>query len=574
MDKRELQNLLIKAGIPVNTLSNASKEVDSYIIYCRESRDDYGTNYERIETQRDLCLKYCKDKAYYNIVDIIMQDDTTGTDFTRYEELKQKILNREFNVLIMKDDSRFGRNQKESLIFLDLLQDNEIKLEFVTTQFNEDFFGLNAWYNERRAKDDSIKIKANLRQKMSQGKLLIRAHYGYTKINKVVGIDDRGQEIVINTLIVDKEAAKVVRKIFDLYLEGYGYRAIANQLNESKIPTPSQYKSHGKYPVAQAWRSLHVQRILLNQTYVGDMISGTTEKVSFKSKKTRRLPKEQWIITPNNHEAIIDRETFDKVQKLIASKSTFASKTPIPSPFSGLMVCGRCKTSMYMNRSKKRPDAFVCGKYFNEGKFNKETGLGCTSHRVREEHLFNIIGKHLGYLKNDGYRKELEDASNKYESSQKHINRIINKVTKEIHTFQKQYKQVYDDKLNQIIPEFIFIDKTKELQEKIHILESKLKELYSEKEKIDQGIEESDKFDIIIDSIKRDGLSRETIHKLIKAILVYDEHEITEEDRIAFNVSRDRFNEIYKKGGIIIVYKGTYQHVLSSGWLRNWDAAY
>lgn len=553
MNKRELHSLLKNAGIPI--LSNPSSDAESYIIYCRESRDDYGVNYERIETQRDLCLRYCKDKGYYNIVDIIMQDDTTGTDFARYEELKQKIISREFDVLIMKDDSRFGRNQKESLIFLDLIQDNEIRPEFVTTQFNEDLFGLNAWYNERRAKDDSVKIRANLRQKMEQGKLLIRSHFGYNKVDKVIGIDEKGSEITKKTLVIDKEAAEVVKEIFDLYLQGYGYRSIANQLNDSKVPTPSQYKAQGRYPVASAWKSLHVQRILANQTYVGNMVSRTTEKVSFKSKRTRRLPKEQWIIIPDTHEAIISREIFDKVHKLIDSKSAFSPKSPNPSPFSGLITCGRCKSSMYMNRSKRIPDAFVCGKYFDEGKYKEKNGLGCMGHRTREDHLFDIVGKHLEKLQNEDFRKELEEASSKYESSQQFTEEKIAKTAKEIQALQNQYKQVYDDKLNGIIPEFIFIDKTVELKERIDSSELKLKELQSEKNKIDNGVNDGNKFYSIMADIKKNGLSRETIHDIIEKIIIYDEYEITENDRITFKISAGRYNAVFENGGIIIIYK-------------------
>jgi len=546
-------------------MDNSKKKV---IVYCRESRDDYGANYERIETQRDLCLKYCNDRGYKNIIDVILQDDVSGTDFTRYEELKQRIKNREFDILVMKDSSRFGRNQVESLIFLELIQENEIELEFATKKFDEDFFGLEAWFNERRAKDDSIKIKGNLRHKMSEGKLLIRPHFGYKKVEEILGTDDKGEKIVKKMFVVDEDAAKTVRKIFDLYLQGYGYRAIANQLNDSKIATPSQHRSLGKYPVAPVWKALHVQRILLNQTYVGDMVSGTTEKISFKSKKTRRLPKEQWIITPDAHEAIVDRKTFDDVQKLISSKSRYAPKSPHPSPFSGLMVCGKCKSTMYLVRKKGRPDAFLCGKYFNEGKYKGKPGVGCTGHRVREEHLRDIVGKHLRQLQNEEYKSELEKASSKYESSQEHIEKTINKITKEIQITQKQYKQVYDDKLNQLIPEFLFIDKTKELEKRISILEQNLKDSQIEKEKIDQGVEEGNKFDVIMEQLKEEGLSKETVHRLIKSIIIYDEHEITEEDRIAFNISKERFDEVRESGGVIVVYNGMYQHVLTTRRIR------
>lgn len=554
MDKLELQQLLMSFGI-TKELMQSNKNSKKYIIYCRESRDDYGINYERIETQRDLCLRYCKDKEYYNIIDIIIQDDTTGTDFRRFNELKQKIINHEFDTLIMKDDSRLGRNQKEALIFLDLLKENNIELEFVTVEFDEDFFGIRAWFNEMRAKDDSKKIRSNLRHKMEEGTLLIRGYFGYKKI---------GQQ-----LIVDEEAAKIVKKIFNLYLKGYGYRTIANQLNELKIPTPSQYKAHGRYPVAKTWKSLHVQRILTNRVYIGDKISGTTEKISFKSNKIRKIPEEEWIIHENHHEAIVDREIFYKVQKLIKSKRKYAPKTPTPSPFSGKLICGKCRSPMFIIRSKRIPHAFLCGKYYNEGAVKNNLNIGCTSHRVREEELFKIVREHLKKLfQDESYKKELEESSLKYNSSQEYIQELISKTEQEIQLLQNQYKQVYNDKLNNIIPEFLFIDKTKELQEKIEKLNTKSQKLLDELSKIEKGVEDYKKFEIISNKILKSGLTKETVEEIIDTIIVFDEHEIQEDDKTIFNISDDKYTRTYENGGIIIIYKGMYQHVLTNRWIR------
>lgn len=533
-------------------MNNSDKRV---IVYCRESRDDYGENYERIETQRDLCLKYCEDKGYTNIVEIILHDDVTGTSFDRYEELKKKIKNHEFDVLVMKDSSRFGRNQKESLIFLDLIQENGIELEFSAKKFDEDFFGLEAWFNERRAKDDSIKIKANLHHKMKEGKLLIRAYFGYKKIN--------------NELIIDEESAEIVRKIYNLYLEGYGYRKIASILNEERIPTPSQYKKHGKYPVSNSWNGVHVQRILTNQVYTGDMVSGKTEKVSFKSKKIKRASKDQWIITENHHEPIVDKETFFKIQKIIDSKGDFAPKSPNPSPFSGLMICGKCKSPMYINRSKTKPHVFLCGKYFAQGLYKGLDNVGCFSHRVKEEELFNIVTKHIDKLiEDDEYKTRLEEKSVKHESSQAYIEEMTNKTKKKIETLKNTYSQVYNDKLNGIIPEFLFINKTKEIQTNIEKLEQKIIKLEVKYSQIQEGIKDDNKFYVIMNTIKTNGIKRETAHEMINKIIVFDEKEITLEDKNEFNISDERFDRVYQNGGVIIVYNNMYQHAITNGWIR------
>lgn len=185
----------------------AKEEVSSakrVIIYCRESRDDDMENYDRIETQRDLLIKFCQRNGYTNIIDIVMHDDETGTDFGRFDEIRKKIINNEVDVLVMKDSSRLGRNQLESLKFVELLDEYGVELIFEGRPYDEDFFPLEAWFNERRAKDDSRKIRTNLKHKMEEGELIIRAHYGYKKRD--------------NTLIIDENVAWVIRKIFNLYL--------------------------------------------------------------------------------------------------------------------------------------------------------------------------------------------------------------------------------------------------------------------------------------------------------------------------------------------------------------------
>ena len=146
--------------------SNAEKRA---VIYCRESRDDYGENYERIETQRDLLVKYCKSHGYTNIVDIIMDDDKSGTDFSRFDDIRERAKNKEIDVIVFKNSARLGRNQREALEFVEYLEEQGVEIIFEDEQYNEEMFGLYAWFNERRARDDSKNIRRNLRHKIEEG---------------------------------------------------------------------------------------------------------------------------------------------------------------------------------------------------------------------------------------------------------------------------------------------------------------------------------------------------------------------------------------------------------------------
>lgn len=185
-------------------ISNEKKRV---IIYCRESRDDYGENYERIETQRDLLIKYCKSHGYTNIVDIIMDDDKSGTDFSRFDDIKERVKSKQIDTIIFKNSARLGRNQKEALAFVEYLEEQCVEIIFEDEQYNEEMFGLYAWFNERRARDDSKNIRRNLRHKIEEGELLVKAIYGYDKV---------GKQLVINT-----ETAPIVQEIFELYSKSF-----------------------------------------------------------------------------------------------------------------------------------------------------------------------------------------------------------------------------------------------------------------------------------------------------------------------------------------------------------------
>ena len=124
------------------------------LIYCRESRDENGESYERIETQRDILLDFCRRRGLVNVVDVILDDDTSGTSFRRFDPVIERVRQGEIQVLVFKDASRLGRNLKESLIFVDLVESCGAEILFESEEYNEDFFPLKAWFNEQRAKED------------------------------------------------------------------------------------------------------------------------------------------------------------------------------------------------------------------------------------------------------------------------------------------------------------------------------------------------------------------------------------------------------------------------------------
>lgn len=274
-------------------MKNEDKRV---IIYCRESRDDYGENYERIETQRDILINFCKERKLNNIVEIVMDDDKSGTDFKRFDKIKNKASKKEFDVIVFKNSSRIGRNQAESLNFVQYIENLGIEILFEDEKYDEELFGLYAWFNERRARDDSKNIRRNLRHKMEEGKLIIKPIYGYNKIDK--------------KLIINKDTAPVVKKIFSLYNSGKSYMEIINYLNRKKIPTPSESRGYLNCKKTKCWNKQHIIRILKDIRYTGTYVGGKTEKISFKTNKVRIRDKSEWIVIENHHEALITKNIY------------------------------------------------------------------------------------------------------------------------------------------------------------------------------------------------------------------------------------------------------------------------
>lgn len=525
------------------------------LIYCRESRDDNMENYERIETQRDLLLGYCKKKGYTDIVAIIMHDNMTGTDFSRLDDIKDMIYRREVDVILMKDSSRLGRNQYEALGFIQFIEEHGVDIEFYERKYDPELFPLEAYFHERRVRDDSQKIRATLKGKMENGDFLVRSHYGYIKEG--------------NKLVVDENIAWVVKKIFKLYKEGYGYRAIARMLTKEGIPTPSFYRNNPNRPKASTWSAQHVSRIIKNEVYIGTMVSGKTEKVSYKSKKTRRKPEREWIRIENNHRGIVDKETFETVQKIIRKKQQFASKAKTPTLLAGFLECGRCGSTMYMIRKKGRLNAFVCGKYFKEGKIKWDIEYrGCTSHRIRETDIINIIKGYIeNMLKYTGYREYFNSKLKDTREMKVSQRNVLKNLQSNLAKYKALYEKVYSDKLEGKIPDFIFEKKSREFDNNIKIIQKQIDDIQNKISNLDSLENNIDKIEVSMKNIEDNGLTREAMELLLNKIIIYDDSEITEETIKLYNINDVKSKEVFRNGGIVVDMKHNAQHVMPNRWL-------
>ena len=517
------------------------------LVYCRESRDDYGEKYERIETQRDILLEFCAKNGLTNIVDVIMDDNMSGTSFKRLEYIKEKMKNGEIEIFICKDASRLGRNLLESLKFIEFAEECEVEIIFESEEFNRDLFPLIAWFNERRAKDDSDKIRRVLRHKLENG-LVIVPKFGYKKEDGKV--------------VPDEEVADIVRKIGEMAYNGSTPRQISDYLNIIHALSPSEGNSIKRKKIHSLWTADKVRRIITDITYTGVQVSGKIRKVSYKGKKYKKVPPEEQIVIENHHEALIPKEMFDSIQKNLRTFK-IPSRNPTNNPFSGMLRCG--KTIVLRSRKNGNPVKYVCSKHNLEGNIKTELreDWGCSPHAVYFEDLKNLIMNYVkAFMEDAVFQQEVIESINE-ESSSTNYESTIKNLEKREKDLQHRFDIMYEDRLNGILPEFMFTEKTEPILKKIQDVHIEIDNLRNE---IKSSTKESpqDKYTQAIQRLYEEGLSAEGIKQLFEKIIIFEQGEIGEEIKNQYNVDDEQFEELYKNGGYLFVQKSPWNNLIKS----------
>ena len=375
----------------------------------RLSRDDDKAGESMsIENQRIILLKFVKEHGG-TIFGEYIDDGWSGTDFNR-PEVKRMLTDAQsgkIHTIVVKDLSRFGRNYIQVGQYIDYIfpaygirfiaiGDNLDTSDRASTAM--DMMPIMNVFNEWHAANTSKKIRAVLEAKQRSGKYTSWNYpYGYK-----AGTDD------MRTAIIDEEAAKVVRRIFELRAEGNSARKIAQILTDDKIPNPTNYFTKldgGKWnrPCKPYWWAQTVMDILKNPVYIGSTVQHKTTSLSYKNHKVINIPESERIVKENAHDAILSRELWEKVQKI--SRSVSRGKTDKSNKvhnLSGLLVCPDCgrklKLKTYKN-AKVSTCSFYCRTYIDLGK------RYCMSHAIKESEIENIllsdIRSMLGSLKID-----------------------------------------------------------------------------------------------------------------------------------------------------------------------------
>lgn len=493
-------------------------------IYVRISRDDNGENFETVENQREMLLDYAVKKQLGEVIAVYTDDNVSGSAFDRrgLTRLKKDVLEGRIQLLLLKDLSRLGRNNAKTLQWIDFLEEYGIRILTADSRYDSmvdnDMLGIETWANERFVRDISRKIRSCLRFKIERGEYLGNAPYGYKK-----------SDVERNRLVKEEEQAQVVRLIYSLYRSGFGYSSIAGKLNERGVPSPER----------KEWNRISVRRILISRVYIGDTVQGISEKVSFKSKKTRRLPQEEWVITEGTHEGIVSREEFAQVQQLRQSKAAGNGSgseshhrlyTGGCHILHGVIFCGRCKSAMYA-RKRARGMAYVCGSYCRRG------SSVCSSHFVYEAPIMQVICEEIVKLfRESDFRKELSIMTQTGELSGGNGPDRIEKTRKQLETINRQHEMIYKDRLEGRISEQLFDRMNKQYEARINLLKSEAEEVKN-RGRSDPGAEKF--IEQALRSIEAGQLSSDLARLVVEKIEVYDEIDCGERGAIAIDLKFD-----------------------------------
>ena len=506
-------------------------------LYIRLSKEDENEGpSESVTNQKSLLDEFVKNNRL-SVYDVYIDDGYSGTNFDRpaFQRMIGDIEAGKVNMVITKDLSRLGRDYimtghymeryfpEKRVRYISLLDGIDTGVESTAN----DITPFRAIMNDMYAKDISRKIKSVKRDKQRKGQFIGgKPVYGYkmhpTEKNKIV---------------VDEEAAVVVRRIFAMALDGISCCKIAAKLNEEGVPTPAAYAGltvPNPGPYTGLWSSERISEMLQNETYIGNMVQGRTIKISYKSRKYLKQDRENWVVVEGTHEPLVDNETFQKVRMLVNSRRHTRSRT-YDFLLKGLIFCHECGYPLaVLNRKNAAGEDvlyFVCRTY---QRFTK-AGV-CTCHSIKEKTVTDAIIAKVREVCEAclNPRELLPMAQEAVEQAQKENapENEMQAIQNKIDSLTANLDKMYMDRLSGLLAETDFERIYQRVKMERAVLEDKLKALEAQKE---CPVSTEDRARALVQKFMDSAFtSRELLVSLIQRV------ELTEEKQI---IIKFRFRE-------------------------------
>lgn len=507
--------------------------------YSRVSYDEDKERYESIINQKNIIKDFAKEHfSEYEIIEF-EDDNYSGYKFDRpdFTRMKKEILEGNIDVVIAKDLSRIGRHNAKTLLFIEELEKMDVTVIAINDDLDtskgqdNDLVGIKTWYNELYVKDISRKIRSTVQNKSKNGTWITNVPYGY------VMTDYQKREYK-----VDHIAAQIVQRIYELYVQGYGYKKIAGILTAEGVATPKTrlkqlWEEQGKTyigPVNNVWNTASINHIIGNDFYIGTLrtnkysrrgINGTDKKVS----------EDQQFIFEDFHEPILTQELFYKAQSIHNSrkkeKSHYRGTKKYDNDYTGLMKCGDCGAPMFSISNGRRKPAYYCGAYHNHGR------SACTSHHILVSVLDNLVKEYILMIKKNA-DKVIDYLNSELEKSRKNNNKMKDnkglletlkqeeeKSKSELKiTMQQKIRDIMKNPNNREYIEEMYSTMEEELNNKIAMLKSQI-EIEEKNNENKQNVVQAkkDALKIFDDILNKDKLDKQDLETIIDCIYIYED---------------------------------------------------
>ena len=504
--------------------------------YARISVDDeLDQKNVSIENQKLIIEDYVKRTFPGSKLTFFVDRDRSGYTFEQregYQEMRRGLMAHKFDILVVKDFSRFSRRNSRGLVELEDLRDAGVRI--ISVGDGIDFPNDDDWLkiqfqflvNEMPVTDTSRKVRNVIKRRQQDGQWLCAAPYGYI-INK------RKEFEIVPT------EAEIVRKIFDLYNNaGWGYNRIANYLTEEGVPTPRMSEEMRKdaegrdyKPRAKAaWAIVTVQGILDNDFYIGTLRQAKYTRVKINGKDVRRDEDEQ-IVIENHHQAIIDYRTFAITRALREkrSRTNYRGVKINDNVYSGFLECGDCGSPMFAMSRRDLEPAYTCGTYHRRGR------KGCTSHHIHVKTLDEFLKYYFQKLAErcsemlEPLNAELEKGEEQVEETElsaDHLAEVLAGLEEELKVTKRQrIREItkYPERAETVEPMYDEIEA--DLQKKIDGFNHQIDLLTDKRNTIIQ-VNRTAKtaLELFADIIEKEKLDRNDLELLIDRILVFEDH--------------------------------------------------
>lgn len=422
--------------------------------YCRISVDeelDRGNT--SIENQKKIIEEFVKAKFPKCKLSIYEDRDRSGYTFEQregYQKLRKKLMNSHISVLIVKDFSRFSRRNSKGLVELEDLRDAGVRIISIGDAIDyptyDDWTAIQFRFliNEMPVTDTSKKVRNVISRRQADGEWICSVPYGYIISNM------KKQEI---SVVPDE--AEVIRKVFELYNDGWGYKKIANYLTDKKIPTPrmkeiQRAEERGdecKLKAKPEWSIVTIQGILSNDFYIGTLRQHKYTRKKIHGVDTK-VDESEHFVFENHHEAIVDYKTWAYTQEQLKKRTTthYRGVKKYDNVYSGFMFCGDCGSPMFsMSRSDIAP-AYTCGTYHKRGL------KGCSSHHIRVDFLDSILKEYVKKVRDNSQDmiKELETSIKKESTEVKESENTFSLLESQLSDAKDELKAVKKRKIKEI----------------------------------------------------------------------------------------------------------------------------